>query len=70
MMAFQLRGTWGTTKSSVTGEQIRIEGAGHDLRRAYKISEAVQDKRFAKVRTAIARAIDAHEKLVEEIYGS
>ena len=66
-MAFKLRRT---TKSSVTGEQIRIEGAGHDLRRAYKISEAVQDKRFAKVRAAIARAIDAHEKLVEEMYGN
>jgi len=68
-MAFKLRGTWGSSKSSITGEQIRIEGAGHDLRRAYKVTEGVKDQRFNEVRVAIARAIDAHDKLVEEIYG-
>ena len=68
-MAFQLRGTWGTTKSSVTGEQIRIEGVGHDLRRAYKVSEKISDFRFMAVRSAIARAMDEHDKLMDEMYG-
>jgi len=68
-MAFQLRGTWGTTKSSVTGEQIRVEGVGSDLRRAMRLANQIKDSRMMSVRAAIARAVEAHDKIVEEMYG-
>jgi len=68
-MTFVLRNNLKSRQSGISGEQIRIEGVGHDLRRAYKVSEKISDFRFMAVRSAIARALDEHDKLMDEMYG-
>lgn len=55
--------------SKLSGEQIRVEGVGHDLRRAMRLANEVKDLRIMEVRAAIARAVEAHDSLVEEMYG-
>jgi hypothetical protein len=68
-MAYKLNRKPHSKDNRVSGEQLRIEGAGRELRMAYKMIEGAKDPRSFELRAAISRAIDAHDKLVEEMYG-